>query len=133
MPKDYLNYSHRIVAHGYRGVVEIPPEGSGNLKTGRSAAKLFARDVPTHVKNIDFVSCYGAYGGPFSNAQMLANKTRKVVFSSKTSVLQGISHNDVFRHTVQRIEPQSRLVSYFTGAVNHRFGKLSRMYCRFHR
>jgi hypothetical protein len=68
-----------VTRHGAPFVLQAGSSNRGT--TGKKEAQQIANSVK-EVKNvygITLVSCFGANGGPFSNAQMVANSTGKPV------------------------------------------------------
>ncbi|WP_207005740.1 hypothetical protein [Trinickia mobilis] len=109
-------FTSRITAHGAPFFVENG-EGSKYYVSGNEAAKDWANKVDPNIKHIDMRSCHGAAGGPFSNAQMLANHTGAAVtgYDGRVNNLGGNAH---------RFRPQSSAVASATGTVNHAFGSI---------
>nr|WKF59173.1 hypothetical protein HUO10_003682 [Paraburkholderia busanensis] len=103
-------YTHRITVHGAPFVVEKRLE-SHDCVSGYSAAKDWAKDVPAQTRRIELYSCDSATGGPFSNAQMLANRTGLPV----TGYAGRVSNMD---NSPQQFTPQSSPFASFTGKVN---------------
>lgn len=103
-------FTHRITVHGSPFVVERHLE-SNQAVSGYSAAKGWASEIPATAKQIELRSCNSAAGGPFSNAQMLANRMNVPVFGYDGRV-SNMNGNSV------RFEPQPPYVAAVTGRVN---------------
>ncbi|MFM0594770.1 MULTISPECIES: hypothetical protein [Paraburkholderia] len=107
-------FIHKISVHGAPFMAEKRLE-SNDCASGYTAAKSWAKDVPIDTKRVELQSCYGATGGPFSNAQMLSNRTGLPVigYAGKVSNVKG---------EPEWFTPQSSGVAAFTGKVNDAIG-----------
>lgn len=105
-------FTNRIVRHGGPGFVQ---NDQGQVVSGHKFAKDFAREADPNVKHWDFRSCYSSDGGPFSNGQMLANRTGAAV-TAYSGKVNGIGGDEKVFH------PQSERVAKITGTVNEIWG-----------
>lgn|GEM_PF-2666552 len=111
---DSPRYSQRITAHGNPFHAETS-EDSNVVKSGKKVSKDWSVQINPLTKHIVLQSCHGATGGPFSNAQMLANETGRTVTGYKGPVTN-------LSGDPKRFEPQGKLTAAFTGAVNSTIG-----------
>ncbi|QYD69452.1 hypothetical protein KZJ38_03520 [Paraburkholderia edwinii] len=112
-----MPYTQTIYCHGAPLFSEVGGQGSGNYMSGQQAAKQVSNQVNPDTKVIDYRSCYGANGGPISNAQMLSNETGKTVIGYQ-GTYSGVSSHPVTFH------PQSSATACVTGALNNAFGSI---------
>lgn len=118
LPTTNSNSYYSLKAHGAPFVVQV---GHDKITTGKSAAAIFSHKV-TNVKSINFVSCFSANGGAFSNAQMLSNTMNIPVkgyygkINLHNASIAG-EHSKVFH-------PQKGLKAQFCGGVNQNVGKV---------
>ncbi|EKT60684.1 hypothetical protein [Providencia burhodogranariea] len=108
---------HTVKAHGAPFIVQTPNQ---KLLTGKAGATVFANNIK-QVYSVNFMSCYSANGGHFSNAQMLSNALNvpvKGYYGKVNMVSSQISgHNKVFK-------PQSNLKSKVCGVGNTLLGSI---------
>ncbi|MCW2257423.1 hypothetical protein M2263_003514 [Providencia alcalifaciens] len=108
---------HTVRTHGAPFVVQIPNQ---KLLTGKAGAAVFAKNIK-QVRSVNFISCYSANGGCFSNAQMLSNTLDvpvKGYYGKVNMVSADISgDNKVFR-------PQSEFKSKACGVGNTILGNI---------
>lgn len=108
---------HTVKTHGAPFVVQAPNQ---KLLTGKAGAAVFANNIK-RVYSVNFMSCYSANGGRFSNAQMLSNALNVPVkgYYGKVNMIssQISGHNKVFR-------PQSGLKSKICGVGNTILGSI---------
>jgi hypothetical protein len=112
--KEESMYSYRITAHGAPFIAEKRLD-SNDCASGYTAAKSWAKDIPPDAKRIELLSCDSARFGPFSNAQMLSNRTGLPVLGYAGNVSNIKGEPEWFK-------PQSSAVAAVTGKVNDAIG-----------
>lgn len=113
-----------ITTHGAPFILQL----GKNLVSGSNGASNLAKSI-SKVENspqkINFISCYSANGGIFSNAQMLANRTGLPVvgYQGKVSLLAA---NNIINYGTT-FYPQDGLTAQVCSSMNSLLGVSTRI------
>ncbi|WP_157045494.1 hypothetical protein [Yersinia nurmii] len=90
------------------------------------ASELVGLSTSTTPISVNLISCYGANGGTFSNAQALANQLKIKVIGYLGKVKPIEARSKCIPHRTRTFEPQGPREAYFSGVGHNIFGQIAK-------